>query len=192
MTFLFHRLIQSKRNPLRYIFALLGNTRGSTPITHISHKYYWTTESSSLLAPSSLMMGNSPLIVSRNVPNEPIIYSTGTALEGGWTLWINPDARNTTQGIFLGYISKMEAHLACWYNYSFSPLLIQIGCMLAPTTCHPAPYLDALIWWTRKVLILNTMDPCEGAIILWTHSPCPPFHPSQIVPGKRLPLLSLV
>ena len=145
MTFLFHRLIQSKRNPLRYIFALLGNTRGSTPITHISHKYYWTTESSSLLAPSSLMMGNSPLIVSRNVPNEPIIYSTGTALEGGWTLWINPDARNTTQGIFLGYISKMEAHLACWYNYSFSPLLIQIVRMLAPTTCHPAPYLDALI-----------------------------------------------
>ena len=132
------------------------------------------------------------LIVSRDVTNDPIPRSTGTALAYVWTSWTETDTRKTVQGFFLGYMSKLEAHLSWWHTYSFFPSPVQFGRMLAPTPCHPAPSLFILILWTRKVLILNTIDPCDIAVLLWTRFICTPFCPSQRVPGKQLPLLSIV
>ena len=47
---------------------------------------------------------------------------------------------------FLVWMSKTEVHLAWWNNYSFLPLPVQVGIIIDPTPCHPAPSLSALIW----------------------------------------------
>ena len=192
MTLHFHHPRQSTCNPSRDLFSCWGNTRGYTSITHISHKYDLVPALLALVSPSSLIMRAYHLIVSRDVPNDPIPRSTGTALAYVWTSWTETDTCKTVQGFFLGYMSKLEAHLSWWHTYSFFPSPVQFGRMLAPTPCHPAPSLFILILWTRKVLILNTMGPCEGAIPLWTSFPCPPLSPLQRFPSKWLTLLSLI
>ena len=83
MTSLFHHLRQRTRNPSRYLFTLWGNTKGYTSITHLSHKPEWASESSSLVAPSPLTVRDYPLKVSVDVPNDPIIWSAGTAFVDG-------------------------------------------------------------------------------------------------------------
>ena len=83
MNFLFYHLRQSKRNPSRYLLTLWGNTIGYMSITNQYHKYELMPASSDLVAPYSLMMRASPLMVSRDVPNYPITRSAGTALEDG-------------------------------------------------------------------------------------------------------------
>ena len=137
---------QSTRNPSIDLFTLWGNTRGYTSITHISHKYDWTTASSALLTPSSLMIRDYPLIVSRDVTNDPIPRSAGTTLVYGRTLQINPYTCKTYQGIFSGIYVKMEAHLDWWNNVSLLQFPVQVGCMLSPTTWQPDPSLFASIW----------------------------------------------
>ena len=106
MTLPLHHMSQSTRNPSIDLFTLWGNTRGYTSITHISHKYDWTTASSALLPPSSLMIRDYPLIVSRDVTNDPIPRSAGTTLVDGRTLQINPYTCKTYQGIFSGIYVK--------------------------------------------------------------------------------------
>ena len=93
MTFFFRHLSQSTHVPLRDLFSFWVNTRGYTSITHQSHISVLTPASSALVLTSSLMIGDSPLLVSWGVPNEQIPRSAGTASEGGWTSWLNLDAR---------------------------------------------------------------------------------------------------
>ena len=49
-------------------------------ITHLSNKSDWTPVLLTLVFPSPLIISASPLMVSIDVPNEPIPWSSGTAL----------------------------------------------------------------------------------------------------------------
>ena len=78
-TFLFHHLRQITCNPSRDLFTLWGNTRGYTSINHLSNISEWMPASLEFADTYYLVVRDSTLKVSRDVPNDPIPRSTGTA-----------------------------------------------------------------------------------------------------------------
>ena len=100
------------------------------------------------------MMSTSQLIVSIDVPNDPIPWSEGTNLVDGQTYIIDTDIRKAAQVVFLGYILKMEEHLDWCHNFSFLPI-----------TCSYFLYVCTKYLAPRSILVrLNLMN-MEGPSI---------------------------